>query len=318
MSFGEHLDELRKRLILAVLGVVPILVVAMYYADWFMDLLTAPLIKQQSASQQGRHMQVTGLLEHFNAYFYVGLMLTLLVGAPWLLYQLWQFIAPGLYLRERRFVYILAPMSVFFALVSAAFTYYVMLPAILQFFAHWNSSIPGAPVATAPLPADIILPTLPVLAADPDHPPVGAMWINTSINEMRLCIAAPSDSASPIIRGTTLLGDNLIKQELRISQYIDMVFNFALAFAVGFQMPVVVLLLGWVGIVRVELLKKYRKHAVMVCAVLGAFLTPGDPLSAALLGVPLYILYEFGLLMLQWLPASRVRGEKPEPIIDAT
>lgn len=81
-------------------------------------------------------------------------------------------------------------------------------------------------------------------------------------------------------------------------------------------MPVVVLLLGWVGIVRVEMLKKYRRHAIFACALLGAFLTPGDPLSAALLGVPLYMLYEFGVLMLTWLPASKVRGDA-EAVVDA-
>lgn len=312
MSFGEHLEELRKRLIYSVLGIAPILIGSMFVADWVIELLTQPLIDEQIRSLQGRHMVVTGVLEHFNAYFYVGLVLTLLIGSPWLLYQLWKFVAPGLYLRERRFVHILAPMSVALALLSAVFTYYVMLPVIMQFFSHWNTSVPGHPVATAPLVEGMVLPTLPVLTADPPNPPLGAMWVNSTINEVRLCVQAAGEGTSAVVRGATLLGDNLIKQELRISQYVDMVFNFALAFAAGFQMPVVVLLLGWVGIVKVDFLRKYRKHAVFACAVLGAVLTPGDPLSASLLAVPLYLLYEFGLLMLKWLPASRVRGDRPE------
>ncbi|MFN7021503.1 MAG: twin-arginine translocase subunit TatC [Phycisphaerales bacterium] len=312
MSFGEHLEELRRRLILAILGVAPILIGSMFVADWVIELLTRPVIERQLADQQGRHMIVTGMLEHFNSYFYVGLILTLLIGSPWLLYQLWLFVAPGLYLRERRFVHILAPMSIALALLSAAFTYYVMLPAILQFFSHWNSSVPGPPVASAPLPEGVVLPALPVLQHDPVNPAPGSMWVNSTISEMRVCIKPGDGGTPPVIRGSTLLGDNLVKQELRVAQYVDMVFNFALAFAAGFQMPVVVMLLGWVGLVKVAHLKKYRRHAIFGCALLGAFLTPGDPLSAALLGVPLYLLYEFGVLMLVWLPASRVRGDDPE------
>jgi sec-independent protein translocase protein TatC len=319
MSFGEHLEELRRRLGFALLGVLPILIAALVIGRSVMAFLIRPMMEALIAAGETPLMQVTGLLEQFNSYFYVSLVLTVLVGAPWILCQLWLFIAPGLYGHERRFAYLLAPLSLVLTVLAALFTYYVMLPVILDFFVHWNAAMPLPGVATAPLPAGVTLPSLPVLAADPETPQAGQMWINSAINELRVCMTAATDGQAAAIRGTPLSGSSLVKQELRVSQYIDMVFNFALAFAAGFQMPVVVLVLGWVGIVTPQMLAKYRKHAIMVCAILGAALTPGDPVSMVLLTVPLVMLFEFGILLLKWLPASRVAGAKQtEPDTTAT
>lgn len=318
MSFGEHLDELRRRLGYALLGLVPILIGALYIGKPAMAFLMRPVVDALRDSGEPPKMQVTGLLEEFNSFFYVSLVLTVLVGAPWLLYQLWLFIAPGLYAQERRFAYVLAPLSALLAIIAALFTYYVMLPAIIRFFVEWNASLPLPGVATAPVPEGIVLPSLPVLTADPPAPEPGQFWINSTISEMRVCIAAGAEGQPAVVRGSPLTGSSLIKQELRVAQYIDMVFNFALAFSAGFQMPVVVLVLGWVGIVTPAMLAKYRKHAIMVCAVLGAVLTPGDPVSMVLLTIPLILLFELGIVLLKWFPASRVAGDPPEttPMMD--
>jgi sec-independent protein translocase protein TatC len=260
---------------------------------------------------------VTGLLEQFNSWFFLSVVIAVMIGAPWMLYQFWLFIAPGLYSSERRFAYVLIPLSIVLTLISAAFTYYVMVPIILNFFVGWNAELPMRSIATAPLPAEVTLPIFPVLAADPVDPPVGAMWINTTIHELRTCVSVDG-SGVEAVRGTPLVGSSLISQEYRVSQYVDLIFNLALAFAAGFQTPVVVLLLGWVGIVTPEMLKKYRKHAVMGAAVLGAVLTPGDPVSMIVLSVPLYLLFEFGVLLLRILPASRVAGKGADDAEQAT
>lgn len=306
MSFGEHLEELRRRLLWAVVGILPILIAALVIGKSVMGFMVLPVKQALADNGQYPRLQVTGPLESFNSYFYVSIVLTLLVGAPWLLYQLWLFVAPGLYASERRFAYVLAPLSVLLTILGALFTYYVMLPVILDFFIKWSASFPAEAIATAPLPEGVNLPAVPVLAADPPDPQIGQYWINSTLSEMRICLAAADGSTAPIIRGTALSSDGLIRQEFKVSQTIDMIFNFALAFAAGFQMPVVVLVLGWVGIVTTDMLRKYRRHAIMVCAVLGAALTPGDPLSMVLLTVPLVLLFELGLLLLTVLPASRV------------
>ncbi len=76
-------------------------------------------------------------------------------------------------------------------------------------------------------------------------------------------------------------------------------------FALAYQAPVVVLLLGWVGIVNVPMLRKNRRIAIFVITAVSAVITPPDPLSMMLLAIPLYILYEFGVLLLRLFPSPR-------------
>lgn len=311
MSFGEHLDELRKRLIHGALGIVPIFLVSLYFGKRLIDFLLGPAIAALHAQGLPANFQVTKFLEAFNAYVYLSFVLTILVGSPWLLYQLWQFVSPGLYSNERRFVYLLAPLSLLLTVVSAVFTYFVMLPVILHFFVLFNSSFPLPQAMTGTVSAEVALPTMPVLDGDPASPPVGSMWINSHLNQIRICItAADTAGAGPVIRGVPLVGTGMVSQNYNLSTYVDLILNLALAFAAAFQMPVVVLILGWVGIVSPAFLKRYRKHAVFACALLGAALTPGDPLSMILLAIPLWMLYELGIFLLTAFPAKRV-GAKP-------
>ena len=83
----------------------------------------------------------------------------------------------------------------------------------------------------------------------------------------------------------------------------------SLGFAVGFQMPVVVLLLGWAGIVEPKDLTGIRKYMLMGCLVASSILTPADPLSMVLLAGPLYVLYELGLILLRLMPARALTGD---------
>ena len=88
--------------------------------------------------------------------------------------------------------------------------------------------------------------------------------------------------------------------------------NLALAFGIGFQTPVVVLLLGWAGIVDRKTLAKYRRYAVAISAVAGAILTPADPLSMMLLAIPLYVLFELGMLLLVVFPPKLNPDREPD------
>ena len=97
----------------------------------------------------------------------------------------------------------------------------------------------------------------------------------------------------------------------KISEYIKTVLSMGLAFGVAFQTPVVVVMLGWVGIINPTMMRRFRKHAIAVSVILGAVLTPADPLSMVLLAGPLYLLYELGLLILHVLPIERVVGKNP-------
>lgn len=321
MPLGDHLEELRRRLFLAMLGVVPILALGLYFGKDILDILVRPLAKELKIEEPAALLQVTSVFEGFNTWVKVGLIVTLVFGAPWILYQLWRFIAPGLYLRERRFAVVLAPLSVLLTLAGMAFLYFVVLHFALNFFVHFNRTLLSRPAAmTAPLPPDISLPTMPVLKADPPDPTPGQMWVNGETRQLRVAIAM-QEGKPPQVWNLPLLGDSMIAQHYKISEYLSMILTFALAFALAFQTPVVVLLLGWAGIVKPEFLRKHRKHAFLTCTIVGALMAPPDILSMLALMFPLYILYEFGLLLLRLMPADKVASgsifsrAKPAPAL---
>lgn len=313
MSLGEHLDELRRRVILALYGLVPIVIVSMVFGKSLLNILMAPVIVALHQAGQPDHLISTGLLEAFNTWVKVSFIAAVLVGSPWLLYQLWCFIAPGLYSREKRFVYFLIPLSVVMTAAGVLFFYYVIFPIILTFMIKFGMDL-GPPAPTPiEVPAGTVFGHAPLLAGDPAHASPGDFWINTERAQLRFCLENGQ------IMGTPLRAGQGVTPEFRVSESVSTILMFSLGFAAGFQMPVVVLLLGWAGMIDVAFLRKYRKHALLVIAILSALLTPADPFSMFLMMLPLCILYELGALMLQWFPASRVAGKGPrrgDPVPD--
>ncbi len=305
MSFGDHLEDLRKRVFFSIIGIVPIFVIAFGFGRPLLQLLIDPARKQLTQAGQGSQLLATGPFETFGSVVQIALIITILLGSPWILYQLWLFISPGLYKHERKIVHLLIPFSGLLTILSVLFLYYVILPVILAFFIGFGAKVSGETgVATAPVPEGIVFPMIPILEADPPDPVPGMMWINDSLHQQRVCVGFENDL--PIIRVMNLTSNIGIAQQYRISEYIKTVLNMGLAFGIAFQTPVVVVMLGWVGILNPQLMTRYRKHAIAVCAVLGAFLTPADPLSMLLLAGPLYFLYELGLFILRILPIERV------------
>lgn len=316
MPFGDHLEELRRRLIFAILGVLPIVAVTLYFGRALLDFLMRPIEEALLTEGISNGMQVTNVFEYFNAYLKLSLIMAIVVGAPWIMYQLWRFVAPGLHAYERRFAYIVAPLSLVLTILSAVFMYKAMLPVVLAFAIAFNSLHIRQPPPRAILPADVTLPTTPLLGADPADPAPGQMWFNIATSQLRIAVpdlppgTVPA-AGSPAPTGVRILGiglspDNGIPQQYKVSEYLGMVLGFSLAFAVAFQMPILVLLLGWIGLLTPTMLGKYRRHAIMICAILGAVLTPADPISMFVLAIPLYFLYELGGFLLRVLPADRV------------
>lgn len=309
MSFGDHLDDLRRRVIFAILGILPIFGAALVFGKDLLGFIIRPVQIQLRAAGQPGNMQVIGPLETFTAYLHISFVATVLVGSPWILWNLWKFVAPGLYRHEKRFVYFLLPMSGVLTVISAVFLYMAIMPAMLSFFIHWGSDIGLQHSPSVKLPASIVLPVVPTLAGDPVDPPAGSMWINETLKQVRVALVQ-TDGAPPIIYGMDLSMGAGVSQHYRISEYLSLFLTLALAFAVAFQMPVVVLLLGWVGIIDRSFLARFRKQAIMACAVIGALLTPGDPMSMMMMAIPLYGLYELGGWLLKVFPAERIAGKR--------
>lgn len=311
MPLGDHLEELRRRIVLALVGLVPFFVLALLVSRGVLEFLLVPVRAALRDAGLPPVIQSTGPIEVFGSYMRVALILTILAGSWWLLTQLWLFVRPGLYHAERRFVYILIPMSVLLTALGTVFMYTVMLPVVLAFFITFGSTLGVPEYRPVDLPAGVVLPEAPVLQGDPPNPRPGQHWINLELREARFCLSI-DDSGRPLVAGTALTSGSGILQLYRLSEYVKLILMLALGFAIGFQMPVVVLLLGWAGVVEPRDLTGARRYMLMGCMVAGAFLTPADPLSMLLLAVPLYLLYELGLILLRVLPASRIAGTEPE------
>lgn len=304
MSFGDHLDDLRRRLILAIVGLVPIFVVALVFADEVLEFLLLPLQEQLRAKDLPQIIQATGPIETFGAYVRVAFVLTIIVGGPWVMWQFWLFVRPGLRHHERRFAHVLIPMSVALSGAGVAFMYFVLLPVVLAFFIGFGSKIGVQAVAVQPLPPGIVLPVVPLLDADPESPAIGAQWINLTLREYRVCVGMVE--GEPIVLGSPLKRHSGIAQQYRVSEYVKLVFQLALAFTLGFQTPIVVMLLAWSRLVPISFMARNRKYVLMICAIAGAVLTPADPISMILLAAPLYLLYEFGMVLARFLTPERI------------
>jgi sec-independent protein translocase protein TatC len=124
----------------------------------------------------------------------------------------------------------------------------------------------------------------------------------------KLRLALPMSDGSVQVRSIDLYKDAGIRQQWRVSDVMSMMLTLILAFAGAFQAPIIVLLLGWAGVIDQKFLRTYRRHAMLVCAVIAAAVMPGDPASMISMMVPLYLLYELGGLLLRFFPVSRIKG----------
>lgn len=300
MSFGEHLDELRRRVLWSALGVAVLFVVALIFGSPLLRLLTAPLIGALKAADQATTLLATSPLEGFGAYIKVATAAAVLVAMPWILYQLWLFVAPGLYPRERRFVYFLLPLSGLLTVAGALFLYFVILPISLFFLISFGAGLLRDDPLSAPLPPHISLPEIPILTHEPSEPEVGQLWVNSTTAQLRIRADANTTVGVPLVAG------GMIAQQYRISEYVNLVLLLGIAFAVAFQLPLALLLLAWVGLVRPEDLTKHRRHVIFGCIVGSALLPTQDPWSLLALSGVLYALFELGIAFMRFVPPSRV------------
>ncbi|MEM0984167.1 MAG: twin-arginine translocase subunit TatC, partial [Planctomycetota bacterium] len=249
MGFGDHLEDLRRRIVLGFVGVLPIAILAFVFGSDLLGLVMRPLLNALQDAGLPPVLQQTAPLEGIYTYLKLSLVATVLVGAPWIIYQLWCFIAPGLYRHERKFVYLLLPMSGVLTTTAMAFLYYIVLPVILLFLIEFGTRIVSWDVDTLRTPPAMQLPSAIILDADPPSPEPATWWVNSQLNQLR--IALPTGDGSAVeVRGVPLAGGAGVLQQYKLSEYVDTVFGLALAFGAGFQKPIVVLLLGWSGIIE--------------------------------------------------------------------
>jgi sec-independent protein translocase protein TatC len=311
MSFGDHLEELRTRMLLALAAPLPVAIVAFFFAEDILRWLCQPLFAALRERDLPAMLQVLGPAETIMTHLKISVVTALVISAPWILWQAWRFVQPGLYRHERRFVYFLLPGSGVLTAAGVLLYYYVMLPLVLAVLVGFGASmdlLPATPEAASEPPVAIDLPLLPVLTQHPAAPAVGSMWIVGGAVFIAVPGAPTGEDGAPEIeiRRVPLGSDGVIAQQFQLTNYVGFVLLFGLGTVLAFQMPLVVLLLGWLNLVTVDWLRAHRKYAIFVCAVIAAVLTPPDPWSMVAMLVPLYLLYELGMVLLRVAPASRV------------
>ncbi len=229
----EHLVELRARLIKALLALSVASIVCFFFAEPIYDFLLAPFARVAEGIR-GAPLELifTGPMEFFFAKLKLAVFAGIFLSFPFIAWQVYQFVAPGLYKNERGAFW---PYLVFAPLLftlGAAFVYFLMLPMLARFSVSQENI--DSTVAT-------------------------------------------------------------IKLLPRVSEYLSLVMALMLAFGLSFQLPVILSLLGRIGIVSSDALAKGRKYAIVGILCFAAFFTPPDVISQILLTVPVLMLYEISI-----------------------
>ncbi|MFT3787520.1 MAG: twin-arginine translocase subunit TatC [Tepidisphaeraceae bacterium] len=293
MTLGDHLEELRTRLIWGLSGfIVAFCVALMFVRSYLLPFMCRPLIDALDSYKMNTQLYTGGLGDSFSIYLSVSVMAAVIVAGPWLIWQMWLFIASGLYPHERKVVTKFIPVSVGLFLGGVAFAYYVVMPMTLQFFLSFSAGIP-LPTNFQPHAVSTTAPALviPSLNGDPAEPVKNQLWFN--LDQNRLKFFTGSD-----VRTVTFSSENLIGQLPLFSDYIDLLLTTLLLFGLSFQMPLVVMALVRVGIFELETMKSMRRIVYFILACIAALITPGDVITTTiLLIIPLVGLYELGLFM---------------------
>ncbi|MCH7839291.1 MAG: twin-arginine translocase subunit TatC [Planctomycetes bacterium] len=306
MSFGDHLEELRSYLIRAMIGLALSTALCLVFGKNILSLIFHPLLVVQEASGMNPHLQVLSPSGAFTAYLKIGILSGMILSMPWVLYQMWSFVATGLFKRERRFVRLLVPASTGLFVAGVMFMYFIVLPIVLRFFISFNNSFPlhdlSPTVIERAILSDRPTPSLadgganalkvPMLEQDPSEPRAGDLWVNAT--RRRLMFMAPTGLWSmPFEVGAM---SPAIQSQFAIDYYISFVLMLALGFGVAFETPVVVYFLARTGLVTTTAMKRGRRYVLLGAVLSAAMLTPPDIISQLLLAGPIYLLFELGLL----------------------
>lgn len=295
MTVGEHLEELRRRMIYALLGLVVSFVVCLIFGKQVIAFFCAPLLNVLLEYEVNPQMYYTGVGDVFGVYIQISLIVAGTIAAPWMLYQLWLFVAAGLYPHERKVVTRYIPLSIGLLVSGLVFVYLVVLPMTLQFFIYFSGDIPMPQSAirsevatTRPTTQAFVVPTV---RGDMPSPVEHEVWFDELTQRYKTYWNGQ-------VRVFQLLPANLTAPLITLPDYIDMVMMTLVLFAISFQLPIVVMAVLRIGIVEMETAKKARRVVYFACVILAAAITPGDAVTATIaLVFPLVALYELGLFL---------------------
>ncbi len=220
-----HLIELRSRLLYALLSIMVTFLPLFYFANEIYIYISEPL---RNFLPEGTNMIATEVASPFLTPFKLTLVLSIFIAMPYILHQIWSFIAPGLYINEKKVAAPLLISSIILFYTGIAFAFYIVFPLVFSFF--------------------------------------------TSV--------APE--------GVTVMTD--------INKYLDFVLKLFFAFGFAFEIPIATVLLIWTGATTPQSMAKKRPYVILACFIAGMLLTPPDVISQILLAVPMWLLFEAGII----------------------
>lgn len=236
-----HLIELRNRLLHAVGAVLIIFLGLYYFANDLYLLISDPLRKFMP---EGTSMIATDVASPFLTPFKLTFMASVFIAMPYILFQLWRFVAPALYSKEKRLALPLLFSSVVLFYAGITFAYFVVFPLVFGFFT----------------------------------------------------------SAGP--EGVAVMTD--------ISRYLDFVIKMFFAFGMAFEIPIATVILVATGVTTTASLAEKRPYIVVGCFVVGMLLTPPDVISQTLLALPMWLLFEMGIIFSRLIEKDRAKAEAEE------
>jgi len=240
----SHLVELRSRLLKIAAAVVVIFVALLPFSRKIFSLVSEPLREVLPGNAMIATQVASPLLTPFKMTFFAAFF----IAMPVVLYQVWSFVAPGLYKKEKRFAIPLLASSIILFYMGIAFAYFVVFPLMFGFF-----------TAVAPEGVEV---------------------------------------------------------QTDIAQFLDFITTIVFAFGLAFEVPVATVLIVWTGLTTPDKLGKARPYVFLGAFVMGMFLTPPDVISQTLLAVPVYLLYELGIVMSRIFSIREEDTEEDEPATD--
>ncbi len=293
MTVGEHLEDLRRRLILALVGFVLATCVCLFYGRTvIIPVFTRPLTMTLAKYGLNTQLHSDEIPDVFTTYLQICFIVGTAIASPWIVYQFWQFIAAGLYPKERAYITRHIPLSIGLLLTGMLFVYFLVLPWTLEFFIAFSIGVPmsGEPPAhTAAATPTTQISQAQVLDGTPANPVEGQFWLDRLTGRFELFHQGE-------IKVLQFGSNQLIATEYKLPEYIDLVVGMLITFGLSFQLPLIVLALVRTGIVPRQSLKEARRYIYFGIAVLSAAITPGDTITATvLLTGPLILLYELGI-----------------------
>jgi sec-independent protein translocase protein TatC len=238
----SHLLELRKRLLRAFVAVLICFLPCAYWSNPLFDWLSRPLV---SKLPPGQKLIATTVTATFTAQLKLAFVAGLMIAMPYVLYQIWAFVAPGLYRKEKRFAVPLLASAIVLFYLGVAFSYFFVFPLVFRFF-----------VATTP-------------------------------------------------HNVQLMAD--------VSNYLRFALTLFLAFGVAFETPVAVVLLVLTNLMSLQKLRAARGYVLIIVFIIAAILTPPDVMSQTAMAVPMYLLFEAGILFASIMHKRTTAAETSEP-----